>query len=448
VRQRAFWAVQLLVFVIDIPHTLIEAVHLFNVPSALYLVPVTLYLIPVVYAALNFGLRGSVPTALWCAALTVPNIILWHTGLERVGVVVQLSAICVIAVFVGTRVDRESRARHEAERGERAHRAAEEKYRSLFDHAADPILLLDPAGYVKEANDAATRLFGFLHPSLVGRRVETLVGPQLAAACLGQEAPGVMRLTPANGEPGWVEPRAIRLADPEGKPRIQVVLRDVTLRYERERALEDYTRQTLVVREEERRRIARDLHDGPVQSLVLLVRKLDLVDELVAPLGTATVAEARQIAEDVASELRRFSRELRPSVLDDLGLTAALKAEAENLARRSGLSVECQVTGAVRRLAPELELTCLRIEQEALHNVERHAGATRARVCLAFRPGVVRLAVEDDGCGLRQLPPASELLAAGKMGIVGMQERARQAGAKLTIDRSALGGVRVEFVAG
>lgn len=181
---------------------------------------------------------------------------------------------------------------------------------------------------------------------------------------------------------------------------------------------------------------------------MLLVRKLDLVDELVAPLGTATVAEAREIAENVASELRRFSRELRPSVLDDLGLTAALKAEAENLARRSGLSVECQVTGAVRRLAPELELTCLRIEQEALHNVERHAGATRARVCLAFRHGVVRLAVEDDGCGLRQLPPASELLAAGKMGIVGMRERAHQAGGTLTIGRSALGGARVEFVAG
>lgn len=447
-RQRAFWAVQLLALVIDIPHTLIEAAHLFNVPSALYLVPVTLYLIPVVYAAHNFGLRGSVPTALWCAVLTVPNIILWHTGLERVGVVVQLSAICVIAVFVGTRVDRESRARHEAESRARAHRAAEEKYRSLFDHVADPILLLDPSGYVEEANAAAARIFGFLQPSLAGRRVETLVGPEMAAVCLGQEPRGVFRLTPANGEPGWVEPRAIRLADPEGKPLIQVVLRDVTLRYERERALEGYTRQTLVAREEERRRIARDLHDGPVQSLVLLVRKLDLVDELVAPPGTATVAEARQIAEDVASQLRRFSRELRPSVLDDLGLTAALKAEAENLARRSGLSVDWQVTGAVRRLAPELELTCLRIEQEALHNVERHAGATRARVCLAFRPGVVRLAVEDDGSGLRQVPPASELLAAGKMGIVGMQERAHQADGTLTIDRSALGGVRVEFVAG
>ena len=150
----------------------------------------------------------------------------------------------------------------------------------------------------------------------------------------------------------------------------------------------------------------------------------------------------------MASQLRRFSRELRPSVLDDLGLTAALKAEAENLARRSGLSVECQVTGVVRRLAPELELTCLRIEQEALHNVERHAHATRARVYLEFGHGSLRLAVEDDGSGVGQLPPASELLATGKMGIVGMQERAHQADGTLTIDRSALGGVRVEFVAG
>jgi PAS domain S-box-containing protein len=446
--RREFWAVQALVLVIDIPHSVIEGLHVVDLPSALYLVPVTFYLIPVVYAALNFGVRGSVPTALWCTVLTLPNLLIWHTGLQREGVIVQLIAICVIAVFVGVRVDHESRARQEAESRARAHLAAEQRYRSLFDHVADPILLLDASGEIVEVNDAAARLFGMPHESLPGRQVDSIVGSELAAVCLGAEPSGALRLSPVGGQSSWVEPRPIRISDPDGRALILIVLRDVTLRYERERALEGYTRQALVAREEERRRIARDLHDGPLQSLVLLMRKLDLVDELVEPVVTESLGEARGIAEGVAGELRRFSRELRPSVLDDLGLAAALKAEATALARRSDLSVECRVTGAMRRLAPELELTFLRIEQEALHNIERHARATSARVHLAFARAAVRLSVEDNGSGVEHLPPPSELLAAGKMGIVGMQERAHAAGATLRVDRSALGGTRVELVAG
>jgi PAS domain S-box-containing protein len=446
--RREFWAVQALVLVIDIPHSLIEGLPIVTLPSALYLVPVTFYLIPVVYAALNFGVRGSVPTALWCAVLTLPNLLIWHTGLQREGVIVQLLAICIIAVFVGVRVDHESRARHEAESRARAHLAAEQRYRSLFDHVADPILLLDSTGEIVEVNDAAARLFGMAHESLPGQRVDSILGPELASVCLGTEPQGAVRLTPAGGESSWVEPRAIRIRDPDGRSLFLVVLRDVTLRYERERALEGYTRQALVTREEERRRIARDLHDGPVQSLVLLMRKLDLVDELVEPVATASVAEAREIAEGVASELRRFSRELRPSVLDDLGLPAAIKAEAKALACRSGMSVEYRLAGTARRLSPELELAFLRIEQEALHNIERHAEASKARVRLTFNRTAVRLTVEDDGSGLDHLASASELLAAGKMGIVGMQERAHAAGATLGIRASTLGGVRVDVAAG
>lgn len=444
IRRVEFWAVQALVLVIAGGHAYLETHFLDHGP--MYVLPISLFFIPVTYAAVNFGLNGSVATAIWCAFLSVPNVVFWHTGQEQVGEVWQLACVVAIAVFVGNRVDRETRARRQAEGRERAHRASEEKYRSLLDHVADAILLLDPDGRIEEANETACLLFGCSDGSLVGMPIERLAGRRLAANLREQRSSGVVRLGPTSGT-RWIEPVATRITDPAGNPRIQVVLRDVTMRYERERELEHYTRQTIVAREEERRRIARDLHDGPVQSLVSLVRQLDKVAEISAPDGQVALGDARENVERVAGELRRFSRELRPSILDDLGLVAALDAEAKDCSRRTGVAVRLVASGEPHRLPTELELAFLRIEQEALRNIERHAGASRARVRVSFRKGSTHLAIEDDGCGLADPASPSELLAQGKMGIVGMQERARAAGASLRLGKSALGGAVVELTA-
>ncbi len=443
IRRPEFWAVQGLVLVIAGGHAYLETHALDHGPT--YFLPVSLFFLPVVYAAVSFGIKGSGATAVWCAVLTSPNILFWHKGPEQIGEFWQVATVVAIGVFVGNRVDRETRARRDAEGRAQAHRAAEARYRGLFDHVADAILLLAPTGRVEEANEAASQILAPEGGSLVGQQIESLVGPELGTMLSGHAPPRVSRLGSA-AAPRWVEPVATPFTDPSGSQRTQVVLRDVTLRYERERALEVYTRQTITAREEERRRIARDLHDGPVQSLVLLVRKLDRVEQSATPERAGLVGQARSIAEEVANDLRRFSRELRPSVLDDLGLVAALKAEADILAQRSALSIDVRTFGNAHRLPPELEVTFLRVEQEALHNVERHALATRARVLLSFRTGVVRMAIEDDGRGLGSLSDSSELVASGKLGIIGMQERARLSGASLRLGRSRLGGALVELV--
>lgn len=445
IRRREFWAVQGLVLCIAIAHVAVEVAHLLPETGTTYLVPVTLYFVPVVYAAVNFGLHGSGPTAIWCAVLAIPNLVLWHQGMQQFGELWQTATVVAIGIFVGNRVDRETGARRVAEEGARAHRAAEEKYRGVFDHVADAILLIDESGRVAEANAAASRLLGRPSASLSGLPVAELLPPDLAAIAAGGAAPRVSRV--GSGEAArWVEPVAERFEDPAGRPGIQMVLRDVTLRYLRERELEDYTRQTLAAREGERHKIARDLHDGPVQELVLLVRRLDRVAEFTRPEGSEPLAAARDVAKTVAAELRRFSRELRPSILDDLGLAAAIKAEAETFGQRSGLPVEVEATSAGRRLEPEIELTFLRIEQEALNNVARHANASRVRVRLACGSRSARMTIEDDGCGLERLPAAHELLDQGKMGLVGMQERARLVGGALKIGRSKLGGTQVALV--
>jgi signal transduction histidine kinase len=221
-------------------------------------------------------------------------------------------------------------------------------------------------------------------------------------------------------------------------------LRDVTLQHERQQGLEQYARRTVAAREEERRRIGRELHDGALQSLVLVGRKLDAIGDTGPPAPTMrAVEEARDVVDGTAADLRRLSRALRPSILDDLGLVPALRSEVAALGRRSGVTARFGVMGSPRDLSPDLELLFLRITQEALHNIEKHADAGHAAVRLAFGRASVCLVIRDDGRGLGAIPSAAALLANGKLGLVGMEERTRLAGGDFSIRARPRGGTNV-----
>lgn len=443
VARREFWAVQALVVLIAGTHGVLElnraALH-----GALAFLPTSLFLVPVVYAALNFGLRGSLPTALWCAVLTLPNAFLLHHGGEQLGELWQIGVVIAIAVFVGQRVDREQRARLDAEDRERARRASEEKYRGIFDHVAEPILLLDSEGRIEEANRAAGTLFSATATGLTGRHVSGVIAIDLPSEIArGAGARPVRRLDVSKrGRPAWVEPVLLPVVDPSGATRIQLMLRDVTLQHERQQELEAYARQSTTAREEERGRIARDLHDGPVQTLVLLWRQLDAIGTLDDAERTAHLAAAQRTAQEAADELRRVSRDLRPSILHDLGLATALRAEVTSFTRRSGIAARFLAAGLERRLGSDRELAILRILEEALRNIEQHAHARHVVVRLHFQPTRVRLVVSDDGSGMPDLG-ASELVAAGKLGLIGMKERARLVDATLSIRSGPRGGTVV-----
>jgi PAS domain S-box-containing protein len=434
VRDRAFWATQALVLAVGAGHSLLEVSGWGESFEPLEFVPVSLFLVPVIYAGLHFGLRGSLPTALWCAGLTIPNAFLWHAGIGRIGEFWQAGMVIAVGIIVGQWIDRERRARAEAEHRELARRATEERYRRLFETTADPIVLLDEAGAVQEANAAAGALLGVAAADLRGRPIEAVAGPEIAAMALGAAGIHPAQLPARAGEvTRWVEPACSAFTEESGAVRSQVILRDVTAQLARQEGLAAYARHTLATREEERRRIARDLHDGPVQSLVLLWRHLDAIGVSADPENRGRLVEARSLAEQIADDLRRFSRDLRPSVLDDLGLGPALKAEVATVSQRSGLAGRYVQTGRPRRLTAEIEMMVLRIAQEALHNIERHADASRVLVRLGYGRGDVRLTISDDGKGIGREPPAFELLSEGKLGIVGMRERARLAGGDLRV---------------
>jgi len=425
IRQREFWIVQVLVLLIAAGHALIEATDLLALDHATF-IPVSLFLLPVIYAGLAFGLRGSAPTALWCALLTLPNTLLWHkASTEFIGEIWQAGLVVAVGMFVGHRIDAERRARIDAERRERERRASEDKYRTVFDSAGDAIILLDRHGAIQEVNAAAAMLLGRPADRLRSQPFESLAPPGLRAVLADHgQAKVAGPITSSDGRRLWLEPVRTSLTDATGRPLTLVLLRDVSLQVERQQLLEGYGEKALAAREEERRRIARELHDGPLQSVVQLWRRLDGLDAADPDLPAA-LAGARAIAEEVGAELRRFSRDLRPSLLDDLGLDAALRAEAASFESRTGIRGRYSSRGESQALDAREQLAIFRVCQEALHNVERHAHASSVSVRLSVSSTRAELVVQDDGVGVASGNDAAELVRQGKLGVVGMQERAR-----------------------
>jgi len=440
--RREFWAVQALVLIIAGAHLGLESLTGEH-EGALSFIPTSLFLVPVVYAALNFGLHGSLPTAVWSAVVTTPNVLLFHGGEDRLGELWQLGVVALVAVFVGYRVDREKRARSEAEEREKARRVSEEKYRGIFDHVAEPILVFGAQCEVENANIAAARLFSTTVAELRGREVCKLLGIDHDELAAGTEVTREVRqLTAAGDRPRWVQPVLIPLSVGGERQLTQLMLRDLTAEYERQHELEAYASGTTEAREEERGRIARQLHDGPVQSLVLLWRQLDALPSLDDPDHERELRAAQRAVRDTADELRRVSRDLRPPILDDLGLAPALRAEINAFSQRTGIPARLVCVGTERRLAPERELAFLRIAQEALRNVGKHARARRAAVRLQFDANRVRMSISDDGQGVEERR-TDELAVNGKLGMIGMREQARLIDAAITIANGRRGGTVV-----
>lgn len=210
---------------------------------------------------------------------------------------------------------------------------------------------------------------------------------------------------------------------------------------ERRRA-EDMTAQVVLVnrkitraQEDERLRIARELHDDTVQSLVLLCHRLDGLAATPGMSGQAqtSIGSLRALAEETLVGARHLGRDLRPSILDDLGLVAAVEWLTDEFGERTGIQSRLSVDGPAGRLPPETELALFRIVQEALRNVEKHADASEVTVTIAFEHQRLRLSVRDNGTGLGSSPSSGELVASGRLGITGMQERAELIGANLNL---------------
>jgi signal transduction histidine kinase len=335
----------------------------------------------------------------------------------------NLAILNGVAIIVGQRVESEGQARRRAEGALRDSEVAESRYRALFDEQHAPVLVTDAAGVVTEANAAAASLLG---PDAPGRLLSDLVGSPVAEILAGT----VSRLPV--GDRVFV-PSARTLDVGSGERLVQIVLVDLTEEEHRAREQQAYAAHLLTVVEDERRTLSQDLHDDPVQTLIYLVRMLELLsdDPRLPPELAPQVLRDGELASEVVDALRTVIHGLRPPVLDDLGAVAALRQLVGEVRARHGIAIQLEVSGEQARLSDRCELTVYRVAQEALSNVVRHAQATHTRVDLHFGEQVV-LTVTDDGRGI----PSSGIAAAGSgggLGLVGMRERVNLVGGTLEV---------------
>lgn len=227
------------------------------------------------------------------------------------------------------------------------------------------------------------------------------------------------------------QPQELELLTAIGKE-IGVAIENARL-YKR---MQFYAREITRAQEDERQRIARELHDETIQMLIVVSRRLEASispAELLPETTRQQLGQVRALIGDILGGARRLVRDLRPPALDHLGLVAAIRGLTRDLTEDHDIQTELVVEGETRRLAPEVELTLFRIIQEALSNVRRHSGASRATVRLAFSFDRVRAIIDDDGCGFDAPEEMGDLVSTGKLGLIGMDERAQTLGGTLAL---------------
>jgi len=322
---------------------------------------------------------------------------------------------------------------------------SEERYRDLFENASDAIWLHDFDGNTLAANAACEKITGYSSEELQGMMVDYLM-EECSKSCvydieerLVQDQPVDHRceveLFKKGGEKAIVE-IATSLVTHDGQAvGFEHVARDVTDERRMQENLRYYLQQVTRAQEEERKRIARELHDETLQNLIVISRKLEKItsSEALWEESLEVVRGLKKQIEFAVQEMRRFSHNLRPSVLDDLGLLPALELLADDM-EKQGIATDFRVIGEARRLPPEVEVMLFRIAQEAVRNIWRHAQASAAQLDIEFSDSLLRVSIKDDGSGFQLPQSLGDQASLGKLGLVGMQERARLLGGTLMLD--------------
>jgi len=240
----------------------------------------------------------------------------------------------------------------------------------------------------------------------------------------------------------WLHFTASPLKDDNGETTGAIeTLEDITERKRVEVNLRYYLQEITRAQEEERKRIARELHDDTAQVLGSISRQLDNFLRKKHGFTPNEVFFLKGLQVQLNSGVRgvhRFIQDLRPSLLDDLGLIPALRSLVKDLQESNSISTSLEVLGGERRLLPEVELLLFRIVQEAVNNIRRHARASEAKVIMEFAEDRIKVTISDNGRGFKLSGRVDDLPRGGKLGLAGMQERARLLGGTLEV-KSTLG---------
>jgi PAS domain S-box-containing protein len=326
--------------------------------------------------------------------------------------------------------------------------AERQRYQDLFEFAPDGYLVTDPEGTIEEANHAAASLLNTAQDFLVGIPLVTFVAQDDRQAFVTQLTrladlehmhDWKVRVQPRDGTPFPAAVTVATVRDPEGNlVGLRWLMRDITKRVQAEERiltanerLQVLSRRLVEVQETERRHIARELHDEVGQVLTGLNLLLGMSPQAPADTIETRLAEARALVEELMEKVDELSLDLRPAMLDDLGLLPALLWHFERYATQTGVRVSLEHSGMERRFATELETALYRVVQEALTNVARHAGVNEVTVRVWAEQVSLSVQVEDHGAGF---DPQADLVARGNSGLSGMYERAAFLGGELSVE--------------
>ena len=324
------------------------------------------------------------------------------------------------------------------------------EYQAIFEASPDGCLVVDRAGLIRAANPRVEELFGWTPEELAGQKVEVLVPEMHREAHTGHRSRfvadphnrpmGVGLDLRGRRRDGSTFPVEISLSPwtAEGSDlRVICTVRDVT-EYMR---LRNFSEGALRATEEERQRIARELHDDTAQRLAtLILRVRRLAEERDAHRRSLLHEEIREEIVDAAEGVKRMARGLRPPEIEELGLGLAITAHVRSLREGAQFEVETELGAVDHALSMTAKLALYRIVQEALSNARRHSGESRARVRLFMEDGTVVADVTDEGRGFL-LSQAVE--SGGGLGLVGMKERAAMVGGRVSIESHQGGGTKV-----
>lgn len=327
------------------------------------------------------------------------------------------------------------------------------KLAAIVESSQDAIYGATISGYITSWNRGAEQLYGYSAGEVAGKHISFLTpkGRQ-------HEPTGILEKLKRNeiikpfetvrhckdGSLVDVSITVSAVKDAAGRlTGVAAIAHDLSDRKQVEKELRMLTSRLLNMQDEERRNMARELHDSVIQGLAAGVINLSMLKDSLQlmPESRKTLEETLKIVEDAVREIRTFSYLLHPPLLDVMGLQSALRWYVEGYSKRSSVQVELNLPEGRERWAKEIELTLFRIVQEALTNIHRHSGGSRAAICLSRTGDDLTLTISDNGHGMdaQTLEKVRREGAALGVGIAGMKQRLQQLGGQLNISSSGDG---------
>ena len=339
-----------------------------------------------------------------------------------------------------------------------------ERTDKLFPDGMDYAYLVLTDDRIAIASNLALEQYGYASNELVGKPFVEIVAPEVRQQVLDvyrkrptrkgllERYETVLLARDGTRSPvrvsAWLDREGGRTTGISLVADMKVVEEVQASRRQLQQALRFYAGHVVKAQEEERRRMARDLHDDTIQELLLVCARLHEVANgsygRLPKRAQKQLEGVRVFVERTIDEVRSFTRDLRPPVLDDMGLVPALRWIAGRLANEDGLTTEVRVVGNQRRLTDDTESALFRIAQEALSNVRRHATATNTTATLEFGTEQVVLSISDNGRGFELPANVTDFASQGKLGLLGLTERVHSIGGECTIESEPGNGTVVQ----